>query len=163
MSLAGEKGQGAGTPLLAHSCFCPGDQSVLALLGDAGRSLWFLGRDAIALWRGKKKKNQSSTQCPFSSVETSTMLFSRSESQLCLPASAMPGSQPPSSSCHWVGWGSSFHSCNPPLSQSCVCALSPRELLKPNSSDSTSPRLAVCQPASWAVASGVCFSEMQSS
>lgn len=165
MLLAAEE-KSARTPSLVRSCLCPGDQSLLVLLGDIGRSMCFLGRNAT---HSIHNNNNKSTQCPFPSNtgnEHNAIFLLRHPS---LPSSKCHARVPaPSSACHCLGWGFGSlcgvgsHSCNPPVPQPPVCAPSLRELLKPTSSGSNSPSLATYQPVSWEVASGVCFSEMQS-
>lgn len=160
MSLTGEKDWGARTPLV-HSCLCPEDQSVPALLGDAGRSVCFLGRNATCSIH-IHTHTQNSTQCPLSSStgnEHNAVSLLRYPS---LPSRECYARVPaPSSMFHWPGWGLGSHSCNPPVLWPLVSAPSPRELLKP-SSDSNSLSLAIYQPISWPVASGVCSFQMQS-
>lgn len=101
---------------------------------------------------------QNSTQCPLSSStgnEHNAVSVLRHPSlpsrECCAPAPALY---------HWPAWGLGSHSCSPVL-WPLVRALSPRELLKP-SSHSNSLSLAIYQPMSWPVASGVCFFEKQS-
>lgn len=153
----GEEEDGARTPLLVCSCPCPGDRTVLALLRDTGREHVSLAEVQLALFTHTQKKK--STQCPFSSnAGTERKAVSSFRHQACLPASVVPGSWPhvplpgPGLGLPWLQ----------PVPQSPVCALSPGELLKPNSSDSNSPSPAIYQPVSWAADSGVCFSKTQS-
>lgn len=65
MLLAAEE-KGARSPSLLRSCLCPGDQSLLVLLRDTGRSMCFLGRNATHSIHNNNSNNKS-TQCPFPS------------------------------------------------------------------------------------------------
>lgn len=139
-----------------HSCLCPAGQSGLALLADTGRSVFPWQKCNLFYTH-----TQNSTQCALSSStgnEHNAVSVLRHPS---LPSRECCARAPaPSSVYHWPGWGLGSHSCSPVL-WPLVRALSPRELLKP-SSHSNSLSLAIYQPISWPVASGVCFFEMQS-
>lgn len=113
----------------------------------------FLGRSATCSIRAHAEKKKI-TQCPFSSnagIELKAVSLFRH--QACLPASAVPGSWP---RVPLPGPGLRLP-LRQPAPRPPVCAPSPGELLKPNSSDSNSPSLAIYQPVSWAAASGCLF------
>lgn len=87
MPLTGEE-KGARTPLVC-SCLCPEGQSVLALLGDAGRSVCFLGRNATCYTHTIVHNvlfPQAGSEC------NAVSLLSI---QACPPESAVPEGQPP--------------------------------------------------------------------
>lgn len=142
MSLAGQK-EGARTPLV-HSCLCPEGQSVSALLGDAGRSV-FPWQECNLLHI--HTHTHTRMQCPLSSSTAnerdavSLLRHPRLPSRECrAPA--------PSTVYPWPGWGLGSHSCSPGL-WPLVKALSPRELLKPSPhSNSLSCHLSACILAS---------------
>lgn len=125
MPLTGEE-KGARTPLV-HSCLCPEGQSVLALLGDAGRSVCFLGRNATCYTHTIVHNvlfPQAGSEC------NAVSLLSI---QARPPESAVPECQPQA---QWPGWGWAPQ-LQPDLLGPLGRALSLRELLKPSSHANT--------------------------
>lgn len=86
---------------------CPGDQSVLALLGALAGACVSLAEMQLSLWT-----HAQSTQCPFSSStgnEHNAVFLLRDPS--LPPGECHAWVLAARSACRWLGWGVGSHSC----------------------------------------------------